>query len=187
MSKIIWPPRVHHYTFIRQLRDQGFRLAGSGAFASVYVNNKTKRAVKLGQKDDGYIVFAQAVYELQNNRKRKNPYLPRIYNLTMRSQWYMVEMEVLKPIRRTPYLKDARVLCECIERVLVGGSRPRDIAGYVDKFGADVWELTALIGLVCNDAARAPSVDLHDFNIMLRGKQLVVTDPVATSESRVRF
>ncbi len=178
-SNVVWRPRIHYTTFARELvEDQGFHFAGDGAFACVFVNPVTKRAIKIGKQQDSYILFARAVYELQQKRRQRNPFFPRIYNITLRSQWYMIEMEVLTPIKGTDQYKEAQALMDCLERVLVGGPCPKNIADYVSKFSAHVWEAAAIIGIARNEVSRNPGVDLHDCNVMLRGKQLVITDPL---------
>ncbi len=181
MSKTpVWPPRVHYNTFVERLEAQGYSWGDAGAFAEVYINKQTKRVVKIGEKGDAYLVFAKAVFALSKQRQPLNPYLPRIYNLTVRSTWYMVEMELLQPLRGSQHAKEGTRLIEALERVVGRGRCPRDIAVYITQFPSQVWELAAIISLAINDSSRSPVLDLHHCNLMLRGHQLVVTDPLAS-------
>ncbi len=185
MSKIpnvVWPPRVHYNTFLDIIEDQGFSWGGAGYFAEVYINPQTKRAVKIGDKSDAYFVFAKAVFALSKRKDRpQNPFLPQIYNLTQRSTWYVAEMELLQPLRNgTHQMKAAKRLIGALERVVGRGSCPQDIAAYITKFPPQVWEVAVILSLTLNNRSRSPILDLHKCNLMLRGSQLVVTDPVAS-------
>jgi len=170
---------MHYNTFVDRIEDEGFSWAAEGAFAEVYINDHTKRVLKIGEKGDAYLPFAKAVFAL-SQRGALNPYLPRIYNLTLRSKQYMVEMELLKPLRGSKHVKEASRLIDALERVIGRGRCPRDIAAYIAQFPTPVWELAAVISLAYNDASRSPVLDLHKCNLMLRGHQLVVTDPLAS-------
>jgi hypothetical protein len=181
-SDVVWPPGQHYNTFINRIRAQGYSWGDEGAFAEVYINEETKRVVKIGEKWDAYFVFAKAVYALNKHHGNSlNPYLPRIYNLTIRSSWYMVEMELLRPLwNRQEAKEEAKGLIDALERIVGYGRCPRDIAAYIIQFPSQVWELAAIISLTLNDCSRSPRLDLHSCNVMLRDHQLVVTDPIAS-------
>ena len=180
-AMVVWPKGMHYSTFIDQIEAEGYGYFGCGAFAEVYTNSQTKRAVKIGKKDDEYLVFAKAVFALEQRRKSRNPYLPLIYNLTIHSTWYMVEMELLKRLKNSGRMQQANQLMDAIYKVVgdVGDDHcPRDIAEYVTRFDSNVWELAAIIGIVLKHQRRDIVLDVHKENVMLRGSQLVVTDPI---------
>lgn len=189
---VIWPQGMHYSTFVRHLTELGYRWVDDGCVADVFINPKTRRAIKIASKTDAYILYAKTVFELGQKRKRKNPFLPRIFNLTIRSTQYMVEMELLKPVSNSPYEAHANKVIEALDRVLQTEeeeerSCPYKIADYILGFGPSLWEAAAIIGVICNESTRLPNPDTHLGNFMLRGKQLVITDPVCNEDSDIRI
>lgn len=174
---------MHKATFERNLREAGYYLSGSGLYSKVWINDDTEVAIKIGSRpDDPYPIYAKAIVDLQEAGKL-NPYLPRIYDITMRSHWYAVEMEKLEAVAfgSLEIRHEAERLMEVLERILLNDHRSpgSKIASYLMGFDPSIWEVVALLGLVMNARYSGEiMLDLHQANVMLRGSQIVITDPV---------
>ena len=145
---------------------------GAGHFDIVYGRDDVEFVVKIGNQENiGYIGYLQSLAEYNG----KNPYFPKIYDVTFFEDekdenkfWYAVRME----------------------RLVHGWS-----SEYNDKFRKDV---NTLIAIVCGtasgnehlnsvyrvvrralDISQCNTTDLHEGNMMLRGKQIVLIDPIS--------
>ena len=150
-----------------QLRDKGWEPAGTGSYAKVYA--KGNRVIKIAIGDDAYDCFLSYVLANQNN-----PYLPKIYKVERfianhGSTYTVVEMEKLSPIYQSRNRNQIREVTQMEEDFF-----------YTHKY---VWKkskayafVAALMDYLREYVGHRP--DLHTGNVMMRGNQLVITDPL---------
>jgi hypothetical protein len=175
---------------VRAQLGKNTRILGSGSYGTVYGTKNSNVVYKVGDADDneGYIAFIKTLA----NEKTHNKFFPKIYgvrfieNLSNPSYWgrssidnvIVVAMEKLSPIDR----KTKPAVEFFIDEL-------EDCKNSLDKKEAN--EILGIKYIVPNElqsaittlrkAAYSSSAnwDLHSGNFMLRGKQIVVTDPLA--------
>lgn len=154
---------------------------GSGAYAKVYSRNDLNVVFKVGDAEDnsGYMSYLKALSQV----KTKNPYFPKIYEASIvrgRNSYDSVLVVAMERLRELEYVSLQKL-------------RP-----VIDWFDNNAWhidrlfELSKLLGIkypihlsqalrVLQKAYKTSggSFDLHAGNFMLRGEQLVITDPIA--------
>lgn len=156
-----------------------FRQIGSGMYAEVYGSAKYKHVYKIGDydEDDGYIRFLREMRKLPKH----NPYFPVIYGMRIfqngENSCYVVAMERLVEIPHKHRFA-AEMIVDIIEDLFFNRKQtfPQalELLGVGFKIPPDI--LTAL-GVI-KKANRKDGYDIHTGNIMLRGSQLVITDPL---------
>lgn len=127
----------------------GFKLLGSGKYASVFGNPKYAYVLKVFMKDSAYlkwIEFAQ--------KNKSNPYVPKVRGkvLKITPMFYAIRLEKLTPYKGNggQFMKDYPSLT----------SSDPDIQSIFDYF-----------------KKHKALLDLHGENMMMRGNQLVIIDP----------
>lgn len=155
---------------IKQLRQQGSRLVGRGLYAKVFSHPTNKKVViKVAADDKGYGAYVKWALKRQGN-----PLVPIIFDhkrLTIEDIIVTVTtIEKLKPIqdRFFGHALASEFLFDEIEEAL-------DERRYLYKLLPD-YSSSVLKFLYRN----SDMLDLHSGNVMLRGKQLVITDPFAS-------
>lgn len=166
----------------------GLQKLGKGCFATVYASDHNQ-VIKISEGQDwGYISFLEAM----SQQRTHNPWLPRI-------QWAKVFMSntgkeqdnrvvtCLEHLERpwkdcgtiddehdssAEYWQKCVVQCKEIESHMSSGRNQKD---WINQNQ----ELSAALQVV-RQAMRAcgRNVDMHCGNFMLRGRQLVITDPI---------
>lgn len=159
---------------------------GFGSYGTVYGSRDSDVVYKIGDATDneGYLAFIKVLAK----QKTQNPYFPKIYGVRFikgkegdywggSNKVFVVAMEKLKPLPNK-----MREVCEIFEEEV------RTDCYSTNKRNAD-----ALLGikrkvpkqlLEAFDALRTAyksgdcSWDLHSGNFMVRGKQVVCTDPL---------
>jgi hypothetical protein len=168
---------------------------GAGCYARVYGKSKT-RVIKIGYSlTDSYLRFLEKVIQL----KKPNPFLPRIYNLTFyksktnkRRGFYVVEMERLHSLQDKMSWSNIHQAVGQIESVLY---HPKGVKGYLAdikrSFLGGVLDLADSIiipdGLeeavrviqAAKKSSKHTSWDIHEYNVMMRKTQVVITDPLS--------
>lgn len=172
---------------INWLRSQKLRRIGSGSYGEVYGRKGFKRVFKIGDIDENS-AYLDFVFKVIKQRKQ-NPYLPRIHNVTFFRHkpnidndyaereicdYFLIEMERLDKLPRSY----GRVV-GWFEDIIDGESDymtdPNILKTLGIKFPKDLLTVIDIIQkLCCNHGS-----DLHRGNFMMRGRQIVVTDPVA--------
>lgn len=171
------------YGFVQtMIKAQGeFRRLGSGAYGVVYGSKKSNIVYKVGEvsDNDGYIAFIKTLAK----QKTHNPYLPRVYGVRFikdkrGDEYFVVAMERLQELPGR--LEDAadmlRDLLEEEKGIEDAAAKQLGIKMTVPK------ELKAAIKILKQAYKEASKTyadwDLHFGNFMVRGRQIVVTDPL---------
>lgn len=153
---------------------------GTGCFANVYASKSGRTVIKVGTlAEEGDRCCANGRY-LQyialTQKHPNNPFFPRvkkvkIFENSVSDPYFMVEMERLKIVKKNSY-----PIAELFE--------------YTMQDDRSIVAITAMFGKVNKHLVQAHKVmqkmigeygacvDIHNENIMKRGPQLVLTDPV---------
>ena len=148
------------------------RRIGSGAYASVYSDKKTNYVYKISE-DSAYLEFVKML----SKQTKQNPYFPVIHAARL--------------IEDHKYHRGNEVLVVCMERLsrlgncdfpqgiveTVVESSPNKCKTFCKLFKLDPELSEALYQMSFLCSSKNVRADLHECNIMLRGKQLVFTDP----------
>lgn len=157
---------------VKALKAAGYKLLGAGVFGEVYGSEKHNNVVKLGKRgkadSDGYVAFAQRVHAGQYGRdegRARSPSLPKIFHFKRRSSWYVAVLEKLTPLEGETEAERNSLL------LIVQGTAeaPKNLPRYA----------TAAAELVRDISREGWSVDMHAGNFLMRGKTVVITDPLA--------
>lgn len=166
----------------------GLTMIGNGIFSNVYSNNETPFVVKVGSLHDyGYLAYLEMMQELNV----QNPYLPHIIDVSFfRNDCeydpgrYVVRMEKLVNgsynsswgiTGDTEFAQHCRFIRLGVQDGLFNSEDPR--------FNSNLNDAVALIQLAFERAKQKTTsvrYDLHCGNFLLRGDQLVITDPLAS-------
>ena len=184
------------------LKAKGLRKIGSGAYGSVHSSPKHKTVWKIGNAwdNDGYMAYLQVL----QNLKGVNPFAPKIksaiiYKKSERNQWFIIEMEKLQRVDSVDIdsnltgkaydkaCRDADKLetkyCNLANLLEIAIDDGKVNARLKRKFPNQVKALTTIVKAIheraASDEGGEVSNDMHSGNIMLRGKQVVITDPLA--------
>ena len=146
------------------LNGLGARYIDHGSFATVYTLHSKKQVVKIGaiKGNESYLKFVEEL----SKAKKHNPYFPKIEKVEFYGNLtFAVFMEKLAPWQHP----DARRLAEDIEDCVRYTWATPNVALY---------SAGVLLRKV-KDHHWSFQLDLHRYNIMLRGAQLVFIDPLA--------
>ena len=151
------------HTVISNFKRKGFNLLGHGCYAAVFDSNVDPNLVyKIGvRSSDPFIDYISDV-ALQNN-----PHFPRIYDIMVQDDWYLVQMERLEPIpsHKTFLSNEIRSLVKEDGDTLVHLKLSTELLSITDR----IRELAEALDV---------KVDLHPGNIMMRGVTPVITGPL---------
>lgn len=155
---------------IRRLINRGYKLLGSGCYSAVFEGRDKTRAIKIGSTlADPWLIYAEQIQSLDN------PLFPRIYSLHCfeYEDYYVAVTERLQVLEddydaNSSWMRLSREIRDC------SSSEP-----IVRQAGQLLNSLLRTI-----DYAR---LDLHHGNIMRRGDQLVLNDPLAEEEIESSF
>ena len=153
---------------------------GSGCFGRVYGSKKSKIVYKLGdaRDNDGYLAYL----EILARQKQHNPYLPQIYGVrfikdSKGNEYFVVAMERLQPLP-SKHFDVADVMQD-----LITGSKDSSSAEAIVGIKRSVPKQLVQAVRVVRDAYKSKqryvNWDLHSGNFMLRGQQVVITDPLS--------
>ena len=177
--------------YIDRLRDEKQRQIGAGAYAGVFQHPKYKKVVvKVG--DEGFKVLPYIKFALEN---QNNPYVPKIYGIRRfqnrskngLNKYFVLFLERLREYEHLSDSTKRRILYKHIHPSL-------SVWQEIDK--AEDFFMEVSLRDLREDLQRKPTIrsqhlltvlkylynsrssDLHDANIMRRGKyQIVFTDP----------
>jgi hypothetical protein len=160
-----------HDQFVELLQQDGFKYLNSGCFGATFGRGK-KFVVKVGKEGkasgDGYVKYAEW---LTSGKAPKLPEFPRISHFsrhgTKGCDWFVSIIERLEEMDRDD------------DEITTTADRMKDIA----KHGVerdDIPETAKRAAqLIREKFAGECCIDMHYGNFMMRGKQIVITDPVA--------
>lgn len=191
---------VEHFQQISEfLAKYGFKKLGGGSFVNVYTHPNMDYVLKVFHKlDYGYLAFLRYVLANQGN-----PTLPRIIGIPKKlntnrgpgttshsiGEWYFVRMEKLEPL-------DISIASDffggmvqfasrmAMNRVRTDDPNPKLAPGTLKRIRAweaqhpDLAETIRGIRELIPDSDKF-GFDLHDENLMRRGDQIVITDPLS--------
>lgn len=173
------------------IKAQGkYKAIGSGAYGTVYGSKDSKVVYKVGDTSDnvGYLSYIKVLAK----QKKHNPFLPKIYGVRfIRSksgdEVFVVAMEKLEPLARG--MGD---VCDWFEDELQredfhwnkSRDKVEDLLGVKRSLPKPLTEALEVLRKAykeSNGGRRWDSADwdLHGGNFMMRGRQIVVTDPLA--------
>lgn len=144
---------------IKDIADKfGMRELGSGFFGITFSGGKQPYVLKIYSPDDGYDSWVKFCLKHQHN-----PYIPKFKARPVQitgTRYKAIRMESLTRVRTGDgtYKKFMTDLIDAYDG-LSKDKHLTEIAVFLKMFGSED--------------------DLHDENIMLRGKQVVITDPLA--------
>lgn len=153
----------------KRLREDGYKKVGSGAFAEVWAKGDV--AIKVALDDEGYDLWLEECLKNQDN-----PYFPKIFDVKRFSK--------VKKVRTHSYTWNATVVSmERLEQkeekyqaeqlgTKYGWARSRKIKTK-DKHERELFKALDRV-----ESSRG-WLDIHSENILFRGDQPVITDPVA--------
>lgn len=150
---------------IRRLINRGYSLLGSGCYSAVFEGQDKTRAIKIGSTlADPWLIYAEQVQSLDN------PLFPRIYSLhTFEYEDYYVAITERLTCVGDNWGPDAEWMR--LSREIRDCSSTEPCVREAGKL------LNSLLHNI--DYAR---LDLHKGNIMKRGNQLVLNDPLAEED-----
>lgn len=169
-----------------RLRRLHVKKLGSGLFSTVYAHPQHESvAVKAVFEDDPmYMRFARAAKKHQSN-----PWFPKIFDITrckMEDSYYggpiNVNFVFLERLQRAKRNDIKRAVRHIIDTSDVDDYRIRTFT----DFSTDTWEdisrssVDEHVRALAKVLASAEAEDIHSANVMMRGDQLVFTDPVAS-------
>lgn len=176
---------IEHYTVDQSahaVADQmvraqgGPNCIGSGCFGRVYGSDRSPVVYKVGDvhENGGYLSYINKLSKVT----KRNPYFPVIYGVrflkgTYGSQYFVVAMERLAPVRGA-VADHIYLLAD-----LIRGDDSNDAfkqMGLKLQMNAELREAVRLLRAAKRDSDGY--WDLHSGNFMLRGQQLVITDPL---------
>lgn len=162
---------------------KNFKPLGSGSYAVVYGAKGHDTVYKIGSvphNTDGYLRYVTEITKM----KKHNPFTPRLYTWwtftdgnDCDNDVFVISMERLKEIDET----DDGVFeaVDVLENLVLGvyqNRRPgENVLGVKVKVPAALNQIASIIMDLNDDRS---NLDIHYGNIMMRGEQIVITDPV---------
>ncbi len=176
-------------------KHKGLRRLGSGAFADVYGTKSGRTVFKIGATGnpiyDAYLSYVKQIVKHQGN-----PFFPRVkkvdiyYDREDHESVYVVEMERLKPLDTYGRSNKLPIASRLLFNALMDIDSESDLntlhenmklfttvfaRGVKKQLVQTFRQMTEIL----QDLTDSHGLDMHDGNVMLRGKtQLVITDPV---------
>lgn len=157
--------------FSNYMKEQGFHILGSGVAGIAFEKEGYPWVFKLFHDDDGYVEFFNYAKAHQNN-----PHVPRtkggIMKLTsdpLQGNLYLVRIERLHPLP-IPLQQDK------IIQLICSLSFPDEFVPAIQKDIAR--QYPDIIPVIKDILNSSHAVDFSIGNLMLRGKTLVITDPL---------
>jgi hypothetical protein len=160
---------------VKPLAQCGLDQIDGGCFASVFESDtdaNSKYVVKVGSsRGDPYLSFAKHVVKM----RKPNKFLPRIKKIFIVDDEYYVVLERLKKL--DPLCNDADFIH--VNSISNANLFMKEITNLLEIKHRDNKELMRAIKIVARlKKAHRATWDLHSANVMLRGRQLVITDPL---------
>lgn len=137
------------------MKKYGFSLLGSGKYASVYGNPKYDYVLKVFMKDSAYLKWIEFV-----QKNKGNPYVPKVKG---------------KVVKITPTFYAIRL--EKLSKYTSGGQFMKDFSAWQkdNSFKSSDQNIQDILDYF---GKHKKLLDLHGENMMMRGNQLVIVDPL---------
>ena len=162
--------------FIDQLTADGYVLIGSGLYSAVYAQHGGTTVIKVGSTiHDPWLNWAESILRSEQD----NPWLPDVKEVSVyrktrkhtKAAFYVAHMERLCPIsyddQNKYYSHLSHIRNTCVYEDV------SNVSVISEMFG----DMVKLVKATLNQCDGR--YDFHFGNIMLRGQQIVVTDPIA--------
>jgi len=166
--------------FIEDLKKEGFKRIGCGAFAQVLARPRDKVVIKVGCGEDAYLNYVKSI-----GLNAKNPLFPRVKKIaihTHRDTWGDNSFYVAHLERLIPYSKKIPNRRKIMKRL---GLRSIYDIDY-DLHDLKLKSPNKNMKLACRkliSLTYIDNLDIHEGNLMWRkrgrGHQLVITDPLS--------
>lgn len=160
------------------LTSRGYEQLGSGTFANVFQRkSRPNEVIKLfSTSDDAYEAYIKFIMKNQGN-----PHFPRIIGKPMEitPDYYAVKLEKLEPVSERDGL--GKLISE-LYTFMIEYSTPESLETYFDAFPKFREASEKLREFMENNSEHGWDWDLHEGNLMWRGKTLVLTDPIYNPE-----
>jgi len=167
--------------FLDYLKEKGYVPLGSGAFAAVFTHPNINYAIKIFRNDPSYLKFINYC-----DKNKGNPHLPKFRGkpMTVDKEHYCIRMELLNKI--PPNLSAVRSIDE-FDMYLKWYKKPiKDFLKKMKKenpiifnfFQSQPGLLETLEDIIKLISSKEETLDLHSDNLMMRGKDVVITDPI---------
>lgn len=166
------------------LEKAGYEHLGSGIYGSVYRKHGADKVIKVfATRDSAYAKFVELA---QTN---PNPHFPKFKGnlIKVTKDYYAVQIENLSPMPKTPSNYGSGILSSSTigyalndyTRMLHGLGPTWIPANKIDTIMDDLEQHQPGIKQACKLISDLPFIpDIHEKNIMLRGKTIVITDPL---------
>jgi hypothetical protein len=158
------------------LRDAGYERIGGGAFGAVYKKNENQVLKTFTSIDVGFLSFIKLAKESNNN-----PHFPLFYGnpIKVTKDYYAIKIENL-----SEYRGNSIPIRQYIKYLITGTK-----IGYnsdfeeIEEIKYDNPRFDEACNMLANLIKSNPKfrLDLHEYNIMKRGRTLVFSDPIAIS------
>ena len=164
--------------FTQELIVMGFTSHGAGCFATVFSHPDYPWVFKLFVADAAYVRFLNYARQHQDN-----PYMPKFKGSYMKitPETYVIRMEKLSPIESEKFKDFIERVIFLTDKKSLNNPEVQDDLKQVEQ------QFPGLIDIL-HDLADLPGgniFDLHSGNFMLRGNQLVITDPLVSDSCQV--
>lgn len=168
-SKTYGDPREAQFEkFSNFLSEHGFYMLGQGVFGAVFEKPGYPWVFKVFHRDPAYFSYLKWVMQHQDNTA-----VPKIKGriLKINKDTYAIRMEKLQPFRKRK-IEQIGMLFDKIEGIhkfsnLTGANKT-----WVKKNFPDIFEVLQAMG------SGTAHFDLHSGNFMMRGNQVVISDPL---------
>lgn len=167
---------MSHLQFEEALRKHHYHRHGAGAYARTYIDHGRTHIIKVGDYDVNHSYMDFVAYARAYPR---NPWLPRISDAAV---YYPYGQE--DAIAERPFIYVAMEVLHCIreasfDRYSDPLESPKQFIN-LQKCGLIKMDkhFTLALQILQKLDLKGHQPDLHSGNVMLRGKQVVITDPV---------
>lgn len=172
----IQPGRVMR-PFIEYAEKNGWVLKGSGSFGSV-LHKPGKDYVYKIYYDDGNTYKQYVKWAFHN---QSNPFVPKVGKLIKipgTDDVYANKIEILKPAKGENDLRFKQYIKDGIERTNYDNPFVDEDFGLLDYALYSLYETNPDFYELIENVKKFGALDMHKDNVMWRGDQLVITDPV---------
>ena len=165
-------PRKQHYDAMAKFHDfitqHGFKRLGEGSFGAVYEKPGYPWVFKIFNNDPAYLAWIEFALKNQNN-----PHVPKFkgrpFKITDKA--FAIRMEKLE--HSDTAIESVRNLLKRWNGTTLTGHQ----AQYLDDVG--IPDMTPILnGIAAISVRQNLSVDIHEYNVMSRGGEPVIVDPL---------
>jgi hypothetical protein len=157
------------------LRDAGYTRIANGAFGAVYQKNNKTVIKTFTAFDSAYLSFIKMVKSSNNN-----PHFPKFYGnpIKITDLYYAIKQENLQEYRGN-YVPIRRYIEYLISRTKIGYNSDFEEVEEIIHDYPRFDEACKMIAELVKSNSNI-NLDIHQFNIMKRGRTLVFIDPIST-------